>query len=286
MDPQTIAAQTEEFMALLARAQALGLRSQHKAVQKATGGEFSIVDARSVGHAYAQAAAHFARDPSALMRFGVDLWTDAATAWWNAWTTDAEGSGDRRFRDERWTADRLSRALRDVHLAMEGAVDRLTQVLPPGDKDSLRVQFYTRQLMSALSPSNFLALNPAARERFLETDGRSLLDGFRNLLDDLERGDGRLDISMTDREAFRVGRDLATTPGQVIWQNELMQLIHYAPLTASQHRRPLLFVPPWINKYYIFDMRKQPGPLYAGTGAQRVPDFLGQPDRGARQAEL
>lgn len=255
MDHTALAEQTEEFLELMGRAQRLALRGQRKALEKAVGSEFSIVDARSVGTAYAEAVAQFAKDPSALFQFQLDLWNRLAKAWWGAWTSDGETSSDRRFRDERWTTDRLSRAFRDVHLALEGAVNRLTDTLPSGDKNSLRVQFYTRQLMSALSPSNFLALNPAARERFLESDGRSLLEGFRNLLDDLERGDGRLEIAMTDREAFEVGRDLATTPGKVIWQNKLMQLIHYEPLTETQHRRPLLFVPPWINKFYIFDLR-------------------------------
>lgn len=255
MDQTALAEQTQEFLGLVARAQRLGLQSQRKAVEKATGGDFSIVDTRSIGTAYGEAAAQFTRDPAALLQFQVDLWSEVSKAWWGVWTGAGEVSGDRRFKDERWTTDRLSRAFRDVHLAIEGAVNRLTETLPSGDKNSLRVQFYTRQLMSALSPSNYLAINPVARERFLESEGRSLLEGFRNLVDDLERGDGRLDIAMTDRGAFEVGRDLATTPGQVIWQNELMQLIHYEPLTETQHRRPLLFVPPWINKFYIFDMR-------------------------------
>lgn len=255
MDHTALAQQTEEFLELMGRAQRLALRGQRKAVEKANGNEFSIVDARSVSTAYADAVAQFAQDPAALFQFQIDLWNRATQAWWDAWTAEGEDSKDRRFRDERWTTDRLSRAFRDVHLALEQSVNQLTGTLPPGDKNSLRVRFYTRQLMSALAPSNFLALNPAARERFLETDGRSLLEGFRNLLDDLDRGDGRLDIAMTNREAFEVGRDLATTPGKVIWQNKLMQLIHYEPMTETQHRRPLLFVPPWINKYYIFDMR-------------------------------
>ena len=255
MKSATIADQTTEFMRLLSRAQALGLAHQQRTIQKATGADYSIVDAQTVADAYTQAAMEFARDPSALIEFQVGLWLDTSKAWWGAWTGTSNETKDRRFRDANWNADKLSRALRDVHLAIEGAVERLTHSLPEGDRSSLQVQFYTRQLFSALSPSNFLALNPAARERFLKTEGRSLLDGFRNLLDDLERGDGRLDINMTDRDAFEVGKNLATTPGEVIYQNDLMQLIHYKPLTQTQHKRPLLFVPPWINKFYIFDMR-------------------------------
>ena len=149
----------------------------------------------------------------------------------------------------------MGRGLRDAHLAVEHATDKLLESLPKGSKDHLRAEFYTRQLLSALSPSNFLLLNPAARSRFIETEGQSLLDGFENLLDDLERGEGRLDISTNDKEAFVVGRDLATTPGKIVYQNDLMQLIQYEPLTEAQRKRPLLFVPAWINKYYILDLR-------------------------------
>ena len=257
MDRSKIAEQTAEFASLMQRAQELAQRSSASALAKATGNEFSVLDSGTVAQAYARVGMKLAQNPFALAQFQIDLWSNSAKAWAGAWTGEGEDSKDRRFRDGRWASDPVSRGLRDVHLAIEGAADRLIETLPKGDKDSLRVRFYTRQLLSALSPSNYLALNPAARERFLETDGRSLLDGFRNLLDDLERGDGRLDINMTDREAFEVGRDLATTPGQVIYQNELIQLIHYEPLTKTQFKRPLLFVPPWINKYYLFDMKPE-----------------------------
>ena len=255
MEQTTLADQTAEFMELMRKAGDLGLRGQGNAVAKALGKDFSVVDSATVVRAYARAGMELARDPWAMLDFQMNLWKDGTRAWAAAWQGRGADSKDRRFRDARWNADPVSRGLRDVHLAVEQAAERLLESLPQGDKNSLRVKFYTRQLLSALSPSNYLALNPAARDRFLETDGRSLLDGFRNLLEDLERGDGRLDIATHDARAFEVGRDLATTPGQVIFQNELMQLIHYAPLTETQHKRPLVFVPPWINKFYIFDMR-------------------------------
>ncbi len=255
MGQPAIADQTAEFMELLQKAGELGRRRQGNAIAKATGQDFSVVDAATVARAYARAGMELSRDPWAMLDFQMTVWKDGARAWAEAWQGRGADSKDRRFRDARWNADPVSRGLRDVHLAVEQAAERLLESLPQGDKNSLRVKFYTRQLLSALSPSNYLALNPAARDRFLETDGRSLLDGFRNLLEDLERGDGRLDIATHDAKAFEVGRDLATTPGQVIFQNELMQLIHYAPLTETQHKRPLVFVPPWINKFYIFDMR-------------------------------
>lgn len=249
--------QIERFWQLMQRAQQLGTSAGSSALAKASGKDFSVVDAATVGSAYMHALVDLAQRPMDLAVYSQELWRDVTRAWLNAWTVPGVGEtvADRRFRDAKWESSRADRAMRDAHLAVEAATSRLLNTLPEGTKEKLRVEFYTRQLLSALSPSNFLMLNPAARERFFETEGASLLDGLENLLDDIERGQGRLDIATHDTQAFKVGEDLATTPGQVVYQNELMQLIHYAPQTETQHKRPLLFVPPWINKYYIFDMR-------------------------------
>ena len=111
--------------------------------------------------------------------------------------------------------------------------------------------------MDAISPSNFVATNPEVLKATLETGGNNLLSGLANLLQDLERGQGRLAITTTSSNAFNVGKDVATTPGKVILQNDLMQLIQYTPTTAQVRRRPLLIVPPWINKFYILDLRRE-----------------------------
>ena len=255
MSQESVAAQAAQFWELLQRAQKLALSAQSTAFAKAAGQEFSVVDANSAGAAAMKAFAEFAQHPMELAAFQQTVWLDATKAWVDAWTGESPAVADKRFRDKTWEEDPISRGLRDAHLAVEGAVDKLLNSLPKGSKDHLSVEFYTRQFLSALSPSNFLALNPAARHRFIETEGQSVLDGFKNLLDDLEHGEGRLDISTNDKEAFVVGRDLATTPGKVVYQNDLMQLIQYEPLTETQRKRPLLFVPAWINKYYILDMR-------------------------------
>ena len=105
------------------------------------------------------------------------------------------------------------------------------------------------------APSNFLATNPEVLRLTLETRGENLLRGLKNMLEDLERGKGRLAVRMTDLDAFEVGKNIATTPGKVVFQNDLMQLIQYAPSTEEVHRRPLMIVPPWINKFYILDLQ-------------------------------
>ena len=108
-----------------------------------------------------------------------------------------------------------------------------------------------------MAPSNFIATNPEVLQTTIETGGENLLRGLTNLLDDLERGRGQLAITMTDLEAFRLGENVATTPGKIIFQNELMQLIQYAPSTVEVKRRPLIIVPPWINKFYVLDLRPE-----------------------------
>jgi polyhydroxyalkanoate synthase len=123
------------------------------------------------------------------------------------------------------------------------------------DKTARKVDFYTRQFVDAIAPSNFLLTNPEALRATIESGGENLVKGLQNLLTDLERGKGRLSIKMTDLAAFRIGQNIAVTPGKVVFQNDLMQLIQYEPTTATVKRRPLLIIPPWINKFYILDLR-------------------------------
>jgi polyhydroxyalkanoate synthase len=123
------------------------------------------------------------------------------------------------------------------------------------DKTARKVDFYTRQFVDAMAPSNFVLTNPEVLRTTIESGGENLVNGLRHVLDDLERGKGRLMIKMTDMEAFKVGENIAVTPGKVVYQNELLQLIQYTPTTATVKRRPLLIIPPWINKYYILDLR-------------------------------
>lgn len=254
---ETTVAFIRDYAALLQRAAALSAQTQTSAAARASGSEFSVSDLATVQEAFLKSSVELLHRPDRLFAFQAQFWTNATQAWMDAWAGVEHRVSDRRFRDRTWDADPVSRGLRDAYLAGEAAIHDLLAHLPRGTKEHLRADFYTRQLMSALSPSNFLALNPAARERFIETKGQSLLDGFANLLDDLERGGGRFDITTNDESAFVIGRDLATTPGKVVYQNELMQLIQYTPTTNQQFARPILFVPAWINKFYILDMRPE-----------------------------
>ena len=125
------------------------------------------------------------------------------------------------------------------------------------DQSRNKVEYLIRQYVNALAPSNFAGLNPDVINKTLQTGGQNLALGIEQLTEDLEASaQGALNVSMTDKAAFQVGRNVATTPGKVVYQNDLMQLIQYAPSTPTVFKRPLLVIPPFINKYYIMDLRE------------------------------
>lgn len=162
--------------------------------------------------------------------------------------------GDRRFAAPEWSRSPFYDYLRQAYLINADFLRRLAETLPVEDGAAKsRVRFLTRQYVDALAPSNFVATNPEFVKTALETKGASITEGIRNMIADLEKGR----ISMTDDKAFELGRNLAVTPGRVIFENEVMQLIQYAPLTDRVAERPLLIIPPCINKYYVLDLQPE-----------------------------
>ena len=162
--------------------------------------------------------------------------------------------GDRRFSAPQWAASPFHDYLRQAYLLNAEFATRMVDALPLDDARSKgRMAYMTRQMVEALAPSNFAATNPEFIQAALDSGGESITRGIANLLADLDKGR----ISMTDESAFEVGGNLALTPGAVIHENAVMQLIQYAPLTARVASRPLLIVPPCINKYYILDLTPQ-----------------------------
>ena len=164
--------------------------------------------------------------------------------------------GDRRFKDAAWDDNALFDFIKQSYLLSSKYILQVAgQKDGLNDKTQQKLEFYTRQFVDMMAPSNFVATNPEVLRLTIETRGENLLRGLKNMLEDLDRGKGRLAIRMTDLDAFEVGRNIATTPGKVVFQTELMQLIQYAPTTEQAHRRPLMIVPPWINKFYILDLQ-------------------------------
>ncbi|WP_295196937.1 class I poly(R)-hydroxyalkanoic acid synthase [uncultured Brevundimonas sp.] len=163
---------------------------------------------------------------------------------------------DKRFKDPAWSENPMFDMMRRSYLLtsdwMNGLIAGVEDVDPTLKR---RAQFFTRLLTDAFSPSNFLASNPVALKALAETSGESLVKGMQNFAADLERGGGSLRISQADYGKFVVGENVATAPGQVVWRDELFELIQYAPSTESQYEIPLLIFPPWINKFYIMDLQ-------------------------------
>ena len=165
---------------------------------------------------------------------------------------------DRRFKDAVWEENAAFDALKQAYLLTGEWMQKLVHSAEDIDpKTKQKVEFYTRQAVDALSPSNFFATNPEVLRATLDSNGENLVKGMDHLLSDLERGKGMLQVSMSNPEAFEVGRNLAITPGKVVYQNPMMQLIQYEPTTAKAHKVPLLIIPPWINKYYILDLKPE-----------------------------
>ena len=218
-----------------------------------------------IGAAFFEMTARMMADPSRLVQAQLSLWHDYMTLWQrtaqrflggNAGPVIEPIAGDRRFRDAAWSDNTLFDYIKQSYLlAARWIHGVVTDVEGVDERTARKVDFYTRQFVDAIAPSNFAMTNPEVIRATIDSRGENLVQGLKNLLDDLERGKGRLSIKMTDMAAFRIGDNIATTPGQVVYQNDLMQLIQYVPTTAKVKRRPLLIIPPWINKYYILDLR-------------------------------
>ena len=261
-DPEAVLRQMNEVAQQSQRA--LQAFWDRQAEESASGG-FSLVDSDSISNAFSDWSHKLMKDPAKLVESQFEFWQEQMKVW-QSFATRAAGKevspavqpepGDRRFKDPAWSEDTVCDYMKQSYLVsakwLQGLAHEAEDLDP---KEQERVDFYTRQFISALSPSNFAATNPAVLKKARETGGQSLVDGLKHMLSDLEKGRGKLKISMTDEAAFEVGVNVATTPGKVVFQNDLMQLIQYNPTTDDVYKRPLLLVPPWINKFYILDLQ-------------------------------
>src|SRR5918999_3215071 len=192
-----------------------------------------------------------------LFEKSMNVWTDAAYRFWGVQRQEEgeEDSSDPRFSAPEWDSNPFYAMLKETYLlASEHLLNEAKETDGQGEtEEQQRLNFHLRQFVESMAPVNFLLTNPEVAKRAFETGGASLVQGARNLLTDIEDGS----LSMVDAEAFEVGENLATTPGKVVYRNKLMELIQYEPQTEKVHEVPLLFVPPWINKYYILDLSKK-----------------------------
>jgi len=190
--------------------------------------------------------------PAALAELQAD-YLKQATALWNASLGHGEAPpvSDRRFAAPEWRANPAAHFLAQLYLLNGRTLQQMASSVEADDKTKARIRFAVQQFVDAASPSNFLALNPEAQKLALDSHGETLARGLQQLWGDVQRGH----VSQTDESAFEVGKNVATTAGNVVFENALFQLIEYAPLTAQVKTRPLLMVPPCINKFYILDLQ-------------------------------
>ena len=226
-----------------------------------------ISDELGLAQAFFQAWSKVLSDPLKLAEAQMKFWQDYSALWQSSMMKlmgqDAKAvaepqQGDRRFRHQDWQQNFLYDYIKQSYLIAARHLHQTVGKVEGLDEQTARkVDFYTRQYIDALSPSNFLFTNPEVLRETVASGGQNLVKGLNNLLEDLARGGGEVRTRMTDESAFKLGVNIATTPGKVVFQNELIQLIQYYPANGPVFRRPLLIIPPWINKYYILDLREK-----------------------------
>jgi len=225
--------------------------------------KFGMGHRSTLGFEFFELMTRMMTDPVVVASAQIDLFYNTLGIWHKTAermlmlrARDADAPKDKRFKHPEWSENAVFNFVKDSYLvAAESILSAIRDVKGMDEASTRKVDFYTRQFVDALSPSNFVATNPEVLTATLASGGQNLLRGLENLLADLERGNGRLAITMTDMKAFRLGENIATTPGKIVYQNELMQLIQYTPSTREVRRRPLLIVPPWINKFYVLDLQ-------------------------------
>ena len=220
-----------------------------------------------VGPALTEVMSRLAAQPDRLMRAQADLFTRYMDLWQATARRLHDGrsepvatppKGDKRFNDPEWTDNPAFDAIKQSYLITSDWLNSLVSGVEGVDPmEKRRAEFFMKMLTDAFSPSNFLTSNPTALRELLATGGESLVRGMENFAADLERGGGQLAIAQTDYEMFRIGENVATAPGKVVFRNEIIELIQYSPSTEQVHEIPLVIFPPWINKFYILDLRPE-----------------------------
>jgi polyhydroxyalkanoate synthase len=267
-DPEEVSAMLKDSAAFAANMTAIAEKARAVLTKFA---EANVADQRPMHAdplnampAFLELAQSWAEHPKEMTDAMLRLWVQQAELWRRAtlklWGLD-EGplvepqKGDKRFMGEEWSKNAIFDYVKQSYLlSAQWIMDAVHDIGDLEERDRKKVEFYTRNFVEAMSPANFAATNPEVLRATLESKGENLARGLENMLKDLERGKGNLLIRQTDLEAFEVGRDMANTPGKVIFRNELFELIQYAPTTEQVHATPILFAPPWINKFYILDL--------------------------------
>src|SRR5690349_1817518 len=220
-----------------------------------------------VAPALTQVMSRLAAQPDRMMRAQADLFSRYLDLWQSAArraggeTPDpvvSPAKGDKRFNDPDWSENPVFDVIKQSYLLTANFLNGLvTDVDGVDPLEKRRVEFFMKMLTDAFSPSNFLASNPTALKEVMATGGASLVKGMENFQADLQRGGGQLSIAQTDYDMFKIGENVATAPGKVVFRNEIIELLQFSPSTDEVHEIPLVIFPPWINKFYIMDLRPE-----------------------------
>ncbi len=222
-------------------------------------------DPLNVGDAFQEMMKGLAADPGTVMQRQFNLWGDYAKlmsimsrrmAGESVKPAIEPDSDDRRFSHAAWNDNPMLDFVKQSYLIGGKWLEKTVHDLEGMDEhEKAKAEFYTRQFIDACAPSNFAMLNPEVVDATIESKGENLLKGLKNLIEDIDRGHGKLAIRQADLEHFKLGENIATTPGKVVFQNQIIQLIQYEPTTGDVAKTPMLVVPPWINKFYILDLQ-------------------------------
>ncbi|MDH5260817.1 MAG: class I poly(R)-hydroxyalkanoic acid synthase [Gammaproteobacteria bacterium] len=258
-----LGAMTSEFLQLLEKNQqafAKLIATPPQAIGK-------MLDPFNVLGSFKESAKGLTSDPARLMKANLDLWQQHMQLWQSAaakvlgdktGVTTTADKGDKRFKSGEWDENPIFDFIKQSYLiTSRWLMDTMSNIEGMSEADAKKVQFHTKQLADAMSPSNFLLTNPDVIKATIDSGGQNLVRGMQNLARDIKAGDGKLKIAMTDENAFELGVNVATTPGKIVYQNDILQLIQYEPTTEEVYRRPLVIFPPWINKYYILDLQPE-----------------------------
>jgi len=223
-------------------------------------------DPLNIGGAFSELLTAMAQNPAQIVEASYALWNDYLDLWERSArrmmgeTVDpvvAPAAGDKRFRDKDWQENQVFDFIKQSYLLtanwLQSTVGKVEGIDPAQQK---RIRFYTKQFADAMAPTNFVLTNPEVLRATMQSNGENLVKGLDHLLEDLDRGRGQLSIRQTS-DAFKVGENIALSPGKVIFRNELVELLQYDPTTEQVYERPLLIFPPWINKFYILDLRAE-----------------------------
>jgi polyhydroxyalkanoate synthase len=227
----------------------------------------SFLDPFNVRGSFAAGARKLLSNPAKLMKANLDFWKGHMELWQSSARralgedvppTATADPNDRRFQSDEWDDQPVFDFLRQSYLiTSRWLADTTASIEGLSEKDAHKLRFHTKQVSDALSPSNFILTNPEVIKATIDSKGQNLVRGMKNFARDIKAGGGVLKVALTDEKAFDLGVNIATTPGKIVYQNDLIQLIQYEPLTKKVYRRPLVIVPPWINKYYILDLQPE-----------------------------